>query len=229
MKWTTSLIALALFALWLSSDSFAQKEGRRAALVLETLPEKVSYALGYQIGQNFGNDLQIDLLGQGFQDAQTQGKTLLTPEAMQQSLQEYQKMRQAREGEDNKAAGEAFLKANKEKDGVVSLPSGLQYKVMTEGTGPSPVSTDTVSVHYHGTVIDGRVFDSSVERGQPATFPLNRVIRGWTEGLQLMKVGGKWTFYIPSEMAYGPQRRSAAIGPNSTLIFEVELLSIEGK
>jgi hypothetical protein len=140
MKWTPGLIALALFGLWLSSDSFAQKESQSTkppALVLETLSEKASYAIGYQIGQNFGNDLQLDLLGQGLQDAQASAKTLLTQEAMQQSLQEYQKMRQAREGEDNKAAGEAFLKANKEKDGVVSLPSGLQYKVMTEGTGPS--------------------------------------------------------------------------------------------
>ncbi|MCH2211097.1 MAG: FKBP-type peptidyl-prolyl cis-trans isomerase [Fuerstiella sp.] len=228
MKWTAGLIALALFGLWLSSDSFAQKESQNAG-ALETLPEKVSYSLGYQIGQNFGNDLQVGLLVKGFQDAQANAESLLTPQIMQQSLQDYQKQRQAREGEDNKAAGVAFLKANKEKEGVVSLPSGLQYKVMTKGSGPSPAATDTVTVHYHGTLIDGRVFDSSVDRGQPATFPLNRVIRGWTEGLQLMKVGGKWTFYIPSEMAYGPQRRSAVIGANSTLIFEVELLSIDGK
>lgn len=126
----------------------------------------------------------------------------------------------------NLKAGQEFLEANKEKPGVVSLPSGLQYEVMTEGTGPKPSATNKVTCHYHGTLIDGTVFDSSVKRGQPATFPLNMVIKGWTEGLQLMPQGSKWRFFIPADLGYGDRQVSAQIGPNSTLIFEVELLSI---
>jgi FKBP-type peptidyl-prolyl cis-trans isomerase FklB len=126
----------------------------------------------------------------------------------------------------NLKAGEAFLEANKQKQGVVALPSGLQYEVITEGTGPRPTATSKVTCHYHGTLIDGTVFDSSVRRGQPATFPLNQVIKGWTEGLQLMPTGSKWRFFIPPHLGYGDRQVSAQIGPNSTLIFEVELLGI---
>lgn len=128
--------------------------------------------------------------------------------------------------EANRKAGEAFLTANATKSGVVQLPSGLQYEILTEGTGPRPTATDKVTCHYHGTLIDGTVFDSSVKRGQPATFPLNMVIKGWTEGLQLMPTGSKWRFFIPSELAYGDRQVSAQIGPSSTLIFDVELLGI---
>jgi len=123
-------------------------------------------------------------------------------------------------------AGMDFLEANKQKPGVVSLPSGLQYEVITEGEGIKPLATQNVTCHYHGTLIDGTVFDSSVKRGQPATFPLNAVIKGWTEGLQLMNTGSKWRFFIPPQLAYGDRQVSAAIGPNSTLIFEVELLGV---
>lgn len=126
----------------------------------------------------------------------------------------------------NLKAGEAFLATNKERAGVVALPSGLQYEILTEGTGAKPSATQTVTCHYHGTLIDGTVFDSSVQRGQPASFPLNRVISGWTEGLQLMGVGSKWRFFIPPHLAYGDRQVSAQIGPNSTLIFDVELLAI---
>lgn len=126
----------------------------------------------------------------------------------------------------NLKAGEDFLAANKEKPGVVSLPSGLQYEIIQEGTGPKPTATSNVTCHYHGTLINGTVFDSSVQRGRPATFPLNRVIKGWTEGLQLMPTGSKWRFFIPPHLGYGDRQVSAEIGPNSTLIFEVELLSI---
>jgi FKBP-type peptidyl-prolyl cis-trans isomerase FklB len=132
---------------------------------------------------------------------------------------------------ENKAAvnlqeGQAFLAENAKKEGVVSLPSGLQYEILTTGDGARPTATQTVTCHYHGTVIDGRVFDSSVRRGQPASFPLNRVIAGWTEALQLMPVGSKWRLFIPPNLAYGDRQVSAEIGPNSTLIFEVELLGI---
>lgn len=121
--------------------------------------------------------------------------------------------------------GQEFLDKNKNKPGVVALPSGLQYEVLVEGNGPKPVATNKVTCHYHGTLIDGTVFDSSVRRGQPATFPLNGVIKGWTEGLQLMPAGSKWRFYIPPHLAYGDRQVSAHIGPNSTLIFDVELIS----
>lgn len=124
----------------------------------------------------------------------------------------------------NLKAGQEFLEANKQRQGVIALPSGLQYEVITEGTGPKPGATSNVTCHYHGTLTDGTVFDSSVKRGQPATFPLNRVIKGWTEGLQLMPTGSKWRFFIPPQLAYGEQQVSAQIGPNSTLIFEVELI-----
>ena len=126
----------------------------------------------------------------------------------------------------NLEAGKNFLEANKQKDGVVSLPSGLQYEVITEGTGIKPLAKNKVTCHYHGTLIDGTVFDSSVKRGQPATFPLNMVIKGWTEGLQLMSVGSKWRFFIPPQLAYGDRQTGSDIGPNSTLIFDVELLGV---
>ncbi|MBL7734087.1 MAG: FKBP-type peptidyl-prolyl cis-trans isomerase [Chitinophagaceae bacterium] len=126
----------------------------------------------------------------------------------------------------NLKAGQDFLEANKNKPGITTLPSGLQYEIISEGTGAKPSATDKVTCHYHGTLIDGTVFDSSVRRGQPAVFPLNMVIRGWTEGLQLMPAGSKWRFFIPAHLAYGDRQVSAQIGPNSALIFEVELLGI---
>ncbi|OJW84322.1 MAG: hypothetical protein BGO69_11225 [Bacteroidetes bacterium 46-16] len=128
--------------------------------------------------------------------------------------------------EANLKAGQEFLASNKQKEGVTELPSGLQYEVITEGTGERPAAFNTVTCHYHGTLIDGTVFDSSVQRGQPAKFPLNMVIKGWTEGLQLMPVGSKYRFFIPSHLGYGDRQVSATIAPNSTLIFEVELLGI---
>jgi FKBP-type peptidyl-prolyl cis-trans isomerase FklB len=125
----------------------------------------------------------------------------------------------------NLKAGQDFLETNKTRPGVVALPSGLQYEILTEGSGPKPAASSKVTCHYHGTLINGAVFDSSVRRGQPATFPLNAVIKGWTEGLQLMPTGSKWRFFIPPHLAYGDRQVSAEIGPNSTLIFDVELLS----
>lgn len=128
--------------------------------------------------------------------------------------------------EANLKAGQDFLNANKEKPGIVALPSGLQYEVITNGTGVKPLASNKVTCHYHGTLIDGTVFDSSVKRGQPATFPLNGVIKGWTEGLQLMATGSKWRFFIPPHLGYGDRQVGGQIGPNSTLIFEVELLGV---
>ena len=125
----------------------------------------------------------------------------------------------------NLKEGQAFLAANKVKEGVVELPSGLQYEIITQGTGPKPTASNEVTCHYHGTLINGTIFDSSVQRGRPASFPLNMVIKGWTEGLQLMPTGSKWRFFIPPHLGYGERQVSAQIGPNSTLIFEVELIS----
>ena len=147
----------------------------------------------------------------------------------QMAIQAYISDKQKQKSEVNVVAGQKFLAENKNKPGVKTLPDGMQYIVMKEGTGPMPSATDTVSTHYHGTLIDGTVFDSSVDRGQPAEFPVNAVIKGWTEALQMMKVGSKWKLFIPSELAYGDRAAGPKIQANSTLVFEVELLSIKGK
>jgi len=214
-----------------------------AAPALTTRKEKFSYALGMNIGTGLENNLkkqsvEVDpnLLSQGLKDAMAGGKTRLTQEEAQAVLTEVQteirkqqqeKMQQA--GAANKTEGEAFLAANKSKDGIVTLPSGLQYKILTAGTGPKPTASDSVVCNYRGTLINGTEFDSSYKRGQPATFGVGQVIKGWTEALQLMPVGSKWQLFIPSSLAYGERGAGAEIGPNATLIFEVELLSIQDK
>jgi FKBP-type peptidyl-prolyl cis-trans isomerase len=193
--------------------------------------EKRSYALGCDVGNNFkmmNLSIEKDSFAQGVMDALV-GKIAMTDaelsaqfELINKELEE----RQRKQASAEKEAGEKFLAENKVKDGVVTTASGLQYKVITMGTGVKPSATETVKVHYHGTLIDGTVFDSSVQRGEPIEFPLNRVIKGWTEGLQLMPVGSKFIFYIPSDLAYGEASPSPLIKPNSTLIFEVELLDV---
>jgi FKBP-type peptidyl-prolyl cis-trans isomerase FklB len=209
------------------------KAGEAAAPALKTTREQGSYAIGLNIGRSFKRDgLPIDAaaLAQGIKDALADAKPRLTDAQIEAALDALQKEADASKGqvgEKNKEAGKAFLDANKKKEGVVTLPSGLQYMVIKEGTGATPKATDTVRTHYHGTLIDGTVFDSSVERGQPISFPVGGVIRGWTEALQLMKVGSKWKLFIPGDLAYGPRGAGADIGPHATLIFEVELLDIE--
>ena len=199
--------------------------------------DKISYSIGMDIGSSLkrqGLDLNADELAAGLKDSLSGGKTKLTSDEVKQILTDFQQELQAKAkeraeqlGEKNKKDGEAFLAENKKKAGVKTLPSGLQYKVITEGKGASPKETDTVSTNYKGTLIDGTEFDSSYKRGEPATFPVNGVIKGWTEALQLMKVGSKWQLFIPSDLAYGPRGAGQQIGPNSTLIFEVELLGIK--
>ena len=194
---------------------------------------RVSYAIGMLTGhqwQQQGVDFDVDLYARGIKDGKSGGATLLTPEEAQQAIQAFQKdfavkqqQRRAEAATKNKAEGDAFLAANKSKPGVQSLPDGLQYLVLTNGTGPTPAANDTVTVNYRGTLIDGTEFDSSYKRGQPAQFQVGGVIRGWTEALQKMPVGSKWKLFIPSELAYGEQG-NRNIAPNSTLIFEVELL-----
>ena len=195
---------------------------------------RVSYAIGMMLGHNWqqqGLDVDADLAARAIKDIQSSNTTLLTQEEMQQTLTTFQKefavkqqKKRAEEAVKNKADGEAFLAANKDKPGVQSLPDGLQYLVITNGTGPVPTPHDTVTVNYRGTLIDGTEFDSSYKRGQPAQFPVGGVIRGWTEALEKMPVGSKWKLFIPSELAYG-ENGNRSIPPNATLIFEVELIA----
>ena len=193
--------------------------------------DKISYALGLSIGTNFRasgiKGLEIDDFIKGINDVFNEAKPAIAFDEAQRLLQAYFKDLQAEKFEMNKQVGEEFLRINKEKRGVVTLPSGLQYEVLKTGDGQKPGPNDKVRCHYHGTLIDGRVFDSSIERGQPAVFGVSQVIRGWTEALQLMNVGSKWRLFIPSDMAYGAHGAGEAIEPNMTLIFDVELLGIE--
>jgi FKBP-type peptidyl-prolyl cis-trans isomerase FklB len=203
------------------------------------LKENFSYALGVSIGGNLKRqsvDVDLGVMEQGLKDGLAGGKPLMTQEQVKAVMTEMQQEVRAKQAEKMKLAastnrkeGEAFLEANKTKPGVVVLPSGLQYKILVAGTGPKPSATDTVVCNYRGTLIDGTEFDSSYKRGQPATFPVGRVIKGWTEALQLMPVGSKWQLFVPAELAYGERSPSPEIGPNSTLIFEVELISIQGE
>ncbi len=207
-------------------------------LVLTTDKDKQSYAIGLNVGKSLHrDDIEVDpkILLQGLQDAMSDGKLLLTDDQIKTVMTDLQsQVRQKQEAkrqalaENNKKEGAAFLAANATKPGVVTLPSGLQYKVLTPGTGPKPAATDSVVCNYRGTLLDNTEFDSSYKRGQPATFPVSGVIKGWTEALQLMPVGSKWQLFIPSDLAYG-ERAQGPIGPNATLVFEVELMSIQPK
>ncbi len=204
---------------------------------LPTQKDKLSYAIGMNVGKGLhrdGVDVDPSIVSRGLQDAMTGGKTLMTDEqaesfivALQNQLREKAVAQREQEGATNKSQGEAFLAANKSKPGVVVLPSGLQYKVLTAGTGPKPTAGDTVKCNYRGTLVNGTEFDSSEKHGGPATFPVSGVIKGWTEALQLMPVGSKWQLFVPPDLAYGARGADGVIGPDSTLIFEVELLSIE--
>jgi len=226
------------------SPSAATKTGTASkdqpVTALTTSKQKASYAIGMNWGTGLHRqaiDVDTAALLQGMKDGLAGGKTLLTEDEaraalmqLQKEMQEKQQAKAAAEGDANKKEGEAFLAANKGKEGVVTLPSGLQYKILTPGTGPKPTATDSVVCNYKGTLINGTEFDSSYKRGEPATFPVTGVIKGWTEALQLMPVGSKWQLFIPSDLAYGARGTPGGpIGPNATLIFEVELMSIKDK
>lgn len=215
---------------------------KQEAVTLQTMTEKQAYGLGVNFGSQLkstveqinavGLGLDIELVKKGVEDTLA-GNPELSPEDIQAALQELQKQHQemesAKKAEEGKVfleEGQKFLAENAKKDGVTTTDSGLQYEVVEAGDGDSPKATDTVKVHYTGTLIDGTKFDSSVDRGEPATFPLNRVIPGWTEGVQLMQVGSKYRFYVPYDLAYG-ENGTGSIPPYATLIFDVELLSIE--
>jgi FKBP-type peptidyl-prolyl cis-trans isomerase FklB len=193
--------------------------------------DKLSYAIGMSMASNLMSsglkDIDVESFVKAFKQVIGQETTDMTPQEANQTLQEYFSKLQKDMLTKNLEEGKAFLEENAKKEGVTTLPSGLQYEIITEGNGKKPKATDKVKCHYHGTLIDGTVFDSSVQRGQPAIFGVNQVIKGWVEALQLMSVGSKWRLFIPSHLAYGEQGAGASIEPNKTLIFDVELLDIE--
>ena len=234
----SALASAMLLATGCSTNNGNQETAAKSVSVTEQspAPEKVGYSLGFMMAE--GNkeavqDLNLDTFEQGFRDGYQGKDSALTQEQMEKVLTEYQKQQEEKfvkdmqtKAEDNKAKGAAFLVENAKKEGVKETATGLQYKVLTAGTGKTPKATDVVEVNYEGKLIDGTVFDSSYERGEPIEFPLNQVIAGWTEGLQLMKEGGKYEFYIPADIAYG-EAGNSGIEPNSTLIFTVELLKVK--
>jgi FKBP-type peptidyl-prolyl cis-trans isomerase FklB len=218
----------------------AKKPTTPTVLTLKTQKDKASYAIGLNIGKSMHKDsVDVDpnILLRGMKDGLAGAKPLLTDEeakaamvALQADLRKKGEEKMLVQGEANKKQGDTFLAENKTKDGVVTLPSGLQYKILKEGTGPKPTATDTVVCNYKGTLLDNTEFDSSYKRGQPATFPVSGVIKGWTEALQLMPVGSKWELFVPADLAYGARGGpGGGIGPNATLVFEVELMSIQPK
>lgn len=212
-----------------------------APLALKTQKDKVSYAIGMSEGKRLKqglkqSDVDVDtaILLRAIKDVLSDGKLLLTDQeaqttltTLQADLRKAQELKMQQLADTNKKESDAFLAANKTKEGVVTLTSGLQYKILQEGTGPKPAATDMVTVNYRGTLLNGTEFDSSYKRGQPATFNVGQIIKGWTEALELMPVGSKWQLFIPPDLAYGPSGRPPVIGPNSTLVFEVELISIQ--
>lgn len=225
---------IAVFAgvLLMVSVVFAEED-----TALKTEKDRLSYAIGMDIGNNLQRqniDLNPEIVAQGIWDSLSGGKTLMTDQeyrdtiaAFKNEIAQQQMAKMKEESEKNKTEGERFLAENKKKEGVVTLPSGLQYKIIKEGAGKSPKETDTVTVNYKGALIDGTEFDSSYRRGQPASFPVKGVIKGWTEALQLMKEGAKWELYIPSNLAYGERGAGRSIGPNETLVFDVELIEVK--
>lgn len=228
-----TLVAAALAWSAFAGQSFSQQAGPPQ---FKDLKDKMSYVIGLSIGRNAKSDqmnLDVNLLTRGLQDGLSGANPALSEQEIQQTVTEFQQQRAAEESkrivnasDKNKQEGEAFLEANKKKEGVVTLPSGLQYRVLKSGNGPSPKPGDSVTVNYVGKLLNGEEFDSSIKRGTPATFGVSQVIPGWSEALQLMHVGDKWELYIPSSLAYGMHGAGPMIGPNATLVFEVELLNV---
>ena len=222
-------------ALMITTITFLSCNGQKKGsdIKLTNAIDSVSYGIGVSIGQNLGRDglenVNLDIMMKAMRAAINKDSLMMTMQQCQGTIQDYITAIKKKKGEEALVKEKAFMDENAKKPGVKTLASGMQYIVMKEGTGAKPTTADTVVCHYHGTLLDGKVFDSSVERGQPATFPVSGVIPGWTEALQLMSVGSKWKLFIPSKLAYGERGAGGSIGPNSTLIFEVELLSIKGK
>jgi FKBP-type peptidyl-prolyl cis-trans isomerase len=246
-----ALILLAVAALFVCScgkeQSDKPKTAAKTAITkadLKTDDDNVSYSLGFSMGSNFKKEelkVNLEIFQKGMKDGFTGSGQILNEEEVSKTMMGLQQNMRAKkqaeykermeekkkQGEANIEKGKKFLEENKAKEGVVTLKSGLQYKILKKGTGASPKATDTVKCQYRGTTIDGKEFDSSYERDEPAKFALNRVIKGWTEGLQLMKEGGKWQFFVPAALGYGERGAGQNIGPNEVLIFEIELIGIE--
>lgn len=226
------LVAAAVMGLAISATHAAAN-----APSLTSELDKLSYSIGIDIGKNFkrqGIEVNSEVMAKGMQDGMSGDKSLLTDQQMKDVLNNFQKQLMAKrtaelnqKAEKNKEKGEAFLKENKKKEGVVALPSGLQYKIVTAGTGDKPSKKDTVTVEYTGKLLDGQVFDSTEKTGKPATFKLSQVIPGWTEALQLMPAGSTWEIYVPADLAYGSRSVGGPIGPNETLIFNIHLMSVK--
>ena len=227
MRWILAIAMTVLPALVCAQEAPA----------LKTEKDKLSYAMGMDLGvqlKSVSVDIDAALFAEGLKAGLAGAKTALTPDEAKAAITELQKSLATRQaaaakvaGETNRTEGETFLAANKAKPGVITLPSGLQYKILTAGTGKTPTATDTVVVQYRGTLINGKEFDSSYKRGEPAAFPVGKVIKGFSEALQLMPVGSKWQVFIPSNLAYAERGSGADIGPNATLIFEIELIAIK--
>lgn len=238
VKIISLLLLVITFACKKPAQQTTEVSTEPKAIVLPTFMDSLSYAYGISIGSDFKKN-QIEgmkgkLIGQGIYDLTDTASTLaFSEEEAMAVIQEYSKRLQAQKDKEleeryavNKQAGIEFLAKNKVREGVITLPNGLQYEIITEGTGSKPIVSDQVKVHYAGYLLNGNIFDSSIQRGQPAQFPLNRVIPGWTQILQLMPVGSKWKVYIPQELAYGKNGGGQAIPPYSALIFDIELLDI---
>ncbi len=205
------------------------QKSNQDASALKTQKDSLSYAIGLSVGKSLQQDsvgVDPDLIARALKDLAV-NKTILNDEAAKETIRRYRKEQLAQQGEKNKKAGEAFLEENKKKNGVIPLPSGLQYRVITAGSGKKPKANQIVVVQYRGMNIDGKEFDSSFRNGQPVSLRVDRVIKGWSEALQLMAVGSKWELFVPSDLAYGENGISQLIGPNSTLIFEIELVAIK--
>jgi FKBP-type peptidyl-prolyl cis-trans isomerase FklB len=242
VKTKISIVMLALGCLIAASVYAAQESSKKEVaepisaggaaapktVLLQTEQDKISYVIGTQLGQNFktqGIEIKIESFVLGLQDAMAGKELAITQDEMKLLMTNFQRTMLAKQATKNLSQATAFLEANKAKEGVKVLPSGLQYKVITEGTGNTPTTSDKVKTHYRGTLISGTEFDSSYKRNKPAEFPVTGVIKGWTEALQLMKEGAKWQLYIPPNLAYG-ERGRPGIPPNSALIFEIELLEV---
>lgn len=235
MKYAAT-VCISLVVVLLAGRACGQEGGEKAPPELETFPEKAGYSLGLELGrmiQEMDADMDTDMLVRGLQDVLTGRKPAMSEEeamtvrrAFDARMREKAAKERTEQAKKNLEAGRTFLAQNKGKEGVVTTETGLQYKVLTEGDGKSPKPTDTVRVHYRGKLLDGTEFDSSYKRGRPAFFPVNRIIPGLSEALQLMKVGSKWKCFVPARLAYG-ERGSGQIGPNAVLVFELRLIKIE--
>ncbi|RIJ47339.1 FKBP-type peptidyl-prolyl cis-trans isomerase [Maribellus luteus] len=228
-----AILFVAVVAMMIAATSC--QPGGAPDVKLETRVDSASYAIGVLVGANNkkqlegapgGKEMNIEAMAQAFRSSSLGEEVKISEEDANALIQKFFMEENDREAQENLEAGNKFLEENGKREGVTTTESGLQYEVLTEGSGEKPAATDQVRVHYHGTLIDGTVFDSSVDRGEPTVFGVNRVIPGWTEALELMPVGSKWKVYIPAELAYGERGAGANIGPNSALVFEVELLEI---